>query len=125
MQQRSSETALALSLFSNIFPPPGEEATEFLCESGVVARAIRIKLGSTTAAAGLEMRHGSSLGLMLAAGQFLTDSEEFSRFVSLSIPRGVSACFSCPSARVDPQKDWEKWRARRPDFSLSDSPSFV
>jgi hypothetical protein len=91
MQQRSSETALALSLFSNIFPAPGEEASEFLCESGVIAHAIRIKLGSTTAAAGLELRHGSSLGLMLAAGQFLTDSEEFSRFVTLSIPRRVSA----------------------------------
>jgi hypothetical protein len=37
MQQQSSATALALSLFSNIFPAPGEEATEFL-ESGVFVR---------------------------------------------------------------------------------------
>ena len=47
---------------------------------------------------GLILRHGSSLQLMAQVTAVLRDSEEF--------------------GDIDPSADWEKWHARRPEFSL-------
>lgn len=46
----------------------------------------------------LILRHGTSLQLMALVGTALNESSEFEA--------------------IDPEEDWQKWQARRPDFSL-------
>jgi hypothetical protein len=95
------------SLFSSVFPAAGEEATEVLSDSGVcIPLAAHCAITrDITRAAGLRLRHGSSLSLMLAAAQFLTDSDEFRRS-ALPNAQGVTSCHT-------PHAEWTRRRTGR------------